>query len=111
MLQMRLTAYFAYIQCNVLQTTQSNAMTTVNTKEAATRTINVRVPSAVYEQLESLAKATSRTKSFVALEALSSYLNEHSWQINDIEAAIAEADKGDFATESQVKTVLGQYGA
>jgi predicted transcriptional regulator len=47
----------------------------------------------------------------VALEALSSYLNEHSWQINDIEAAIAEADNGDFATESQVKTVLGQYGA
>ena len=68
----------------------THAMTSPSAKEATTRTINVRLPASVYEQLEDLAKATSRTKSFVTLEALTSYLNEQSWQIGDIEAAIAE---------------------
>ena len=46
----------------------------------ASRTINVRLPVALYEQLENLAQATARTKSFVTLEALSSYLAAQSWQ-------------------------------
>lgn len=86
-------------------------MTSPSAKEATTRTINVRLPVSVYEQLEGLAKATSRTKSFVTLEALSSYLNEQSWQISDIEAAISEADNGDFASPEQVKKVMDKYGA
>ena len=86
-------------------------MTSPLSKEMPTRTINVRVPAHVYAQLEGLAKATSRTKSFVTLEALTSYLNEQSWQIGDIEAAIAEADHGDFATSEQVKAVMSKYSA
>jgi RHH-type transcriptional regulator, rel operon repressor / antitoxin RelB len=86
-------------------------MTSPSSKEATTRTINVRLPVSVYERLEGLAKATSRTKSFVTLEALSSYLNEQSWQISDIEAAISEADNGDFASPEQVKNVMAKYGA
>ncbi|PUE41479.1 CopG family ribbon-helix-helix protein [Limnohabitans sp. Bal53] len=86
-------------------------MSSPSSKEATTRTINVRLPVSVYERLEGLAKATSRTKSFVTLEALSSYLNEQSWQISDIEAAISEADNGDFASPEQVKNVMAKYGA
>ncbi len=89
----------------------THAMTSPSAKEATTRTINVRLPASVYEQLEDLAKATSRTKSFVTLEALTSYLNEQSWQITDIEAAISEADSGDFASREQVQTVMAKYGA
>jgi len=37
--------------------------------ELPSRTINVRLPMALYQQLESLAKATARTKSFVTVEA------------------------------------------
>ena len=50
------------------------------------RTINVRVPMALYQQLESLAKATARTKSFVTVEALSAYLQTEQWQVQDIQA-------------------------
>jgi predicted transcriptional regulator len=86
-------------------------MTVTTSKEALTRTINVRVPVGVYQQLELLAKATARTKSFVTLEALSSYLETQSWQVKDIEAGIADADRGDFATEPQVNAVFAKYGA
>jgi RHH-type rel operon transcriptional repressor/antitoxin RelB len=86
-------------------------MTTTASSEAPTRTINVRVPASVYDQLEDLAKSTARTKSFVTVEALSSYLATQSWQVKEITAGIADADRGDFATDDQVNAVFAKYGA
>jgi predicted transcriptional regulator len=86
-------------------------MTTTASSEAPTRTINVRVPASVYDQLEDLAKSTARTKSFVTVEALSSYLATQSWQVKEITAGIADADMGDFATDDQVNAVFAKYGA
>jgi RHH-type transcriptional regulator, rel operon repressor / antitoxin RelB len=80
-------------------------------KEAPTRTINVRVPASVYDQLEDLAKSTARTKSFLTVEALSSYLATQSWQVKEIAAGIADADMGDFAADDQVDAVFAKYGA
>ena len=79
--------------------------------KSPTRTINVRVPEPVFQQLEELAKATERTKSFVTLTALTRYLQEQSWQIRDIKEGIAEADNGEFATDEEVTTVFAKYGA
>jgi RHH-type transcriptional regulator, rel operon repressor / antitoxin RelB len=76
-----------------------------------TRTINVRVPVGVFNQLDELATATARTKSFVTVEALTSYLEAQSWQVREVQAAIAEADAGDFATDEQVNAVFAKYGA
>jgi RHH-type transcriptional regulator, rel operon repressor / antitoxin RelB len=78
---------------------------------AQTRTINVRVPITVFDQLEELAKATARTKSFVTVEALSSYLEAQSWQIREVRVALEEADRGEFATEEEVNAVFAKYGA
>lgn len=78
---------------------------------AQTRTINVRVPINVFDQLEELAKATARTKSFVTVEALSSYLEAQSWQIREVMAGLEEADRGEFATEEEVNAVFAKYGA
>lgn len=86
-------------------------MPTTLTKELPTRTLNVRVPLSVYQQLEDLAKATARTKSFVTLEALSTYLNTQSWQVQDIEAGLAEADRGEFASDAEVNAVFAKHGA
>ena len=76
-----------------------------------TRTINVRVPVSVYDQLGELATATARTKSFVTVEALSKYLEVQSWQVQEVQAAIMDADKGDFATDEQVNAIFTKYGA
>lgn len=75
------------------------------------RTINVRGPMALYQQLESLAKAMARTKSFVTVEALSAYLQTEQWQVQDIQAGLAEADRGDFASDAEVDAVYQRYGA
>lgn len=77
----------------------------------AAKTINVRLPEALYNQIEDLAKATARTKSFLTIDALTNYVERESWQIRDIHEGIKEADAGEFATDDQVKAVFAKYGA
>ena len=74
-------------------------------------TINVRVPEDLHNQIEELAKATARTKSFLTIDALTNYVQSESWQILDIHAGIKKADAGELATDKQVKALLNKYGA
>lgn len=73
--------------------------------------LNVRLPIALALQLDALTKATGRTKSFLAVEALRSYIEAQSWQVRDIQAGIAEADRGEFASEQEVTQFFTKYGA
>ena len=63
------------------------------------KTINVRLPEALYNQIEALSKATARTKSFLAIDALTHYVQSESWQIHDIHEGIKEADAGAAADD------------
>lgn len=75
-----------------------------------TKTINVRLPESLYNQIEALAKATARTKSFLAIDALTNYVQSESWQIRDIHEGVKEADAGEFAPDEQVEAVFVKYG-
>lgn len=75
------------------------------------RTLNVRLPLGLYQQFEDLATATARTKSFVAVEALVQHLQAQSWQVQDIHSGLAEADRGEFASDADAKAMLNKYGA
>jgi predicted transcriptional regulator len=76
-----------------------------------TRTINVRIPVSVFKQLDELATATARTKSFVTVEALSNYLATQSWQVQEVVTTLEEMDQGEFATDAEVNAVFAKYGA
>lgn len=77
----------------------------------STRTMNVRIPEALYGQIEELARATARSKTFLAVEALKDYVENESWQVRDIRASIAEADAGDFASPEEVAATFAKHGA
>ena len=47
-------------------------------------TFTVRVDSAVKKRLEKLAKSTGRSRSFIAAEAIGSYLDVNEWQVAGI---------------------------
>jgi RHH-type transcriptional regulator, rel operon repressor / antitoxin RelB len=96
-----------YIKCVVLQ--RYNTM--APKKLMTTKSFNVRLPDALFGQLEALASATDRSKSFLAIEALRSYISDEAWQIQDIVEGLAEADRGEFATEAEVQAVFKKYGA
>ena len=86
-------------------------MSAIAGKDTTTRTIHVRVPLKVYEQLETLARTTAQTKSLVTQKALSSYFESESWQVQEIAAGIADAEHGDFATDEQINAVFVKHGA
>ena len=58
-------------------------------------TLSVRIQPEARDQLEILAHATGRTKSFLAAEAIEHYLSIQTWQINDINKSIKNADGKD----------------
>lgn len=55
-------------------------------------TVTVRLPAGVKQKLEALASSTNRSKSWLAAQAITAYVEEQSWQIQQIEDAIAIAD-------------------
>jgi predicted transcriptional regulator len=61
------------------------------------------------DTLANLARATGRSKSFLAIDALREYLSREAWQIAEIQRAVAEADAGDFASEDEVKAVMEKW--
>lgn len=72
--------------------------------------ITVSLPADLAAQLEKLAQATGRNESAIAVAALREYVEAESWQIQDIEDSIAEADRGEFATAGEVNSFFAKYG-
>ena len=74
-----------------------------------TTTLTMHVPVKLKEQLEKLADATHRSKSYLAGEAIRQYLDIEAWQIAEIQLAIEEADANDFATIEEVDATVKKY--
>jgi RHH-type transcriptional regulator, rel operon repressor / antitoxin RelB len=76
-----------------------------------TAVLTLRVPVEVKEQLDKLADATHRSKSWLAGEAIQRYLDLEAWQIGETVSALAEADAGDFATETEIEALKAKYAS
>lgn len=75
-----------------------------------TSTISARIPEKAMQQLEELSKATKRSKSFLAAEAIENYLKEQAWQIKAIYEGIEEADNQNFASNKEVSEYHQKWG-
>jgi len=75
----------------------------------ATAILTLRVPEETKAKLEKLAQATHRSKSYLAEEAIARYLDLEAWQVGEIEQAIQEADRGDFASPADMAGLLKKY--
>jgi len=72
------------------------------------RILTLRLDGALRGKLDKLAAATQRSRSFLAAEAIQDYV-ALSWQIEEIHKGLAEADRGEFASGSQVKRVAKKW--
>ena len=73
-----------------------------------TSVLTVRLDTKTKNRLDTLARSTRRSKSFLAAQAIEAYIEEEAWQIAEIEKAIVEADAGNFATPAEVREVFGK---
>lgn len=72
--------------------------------------VSLRLPIDLKDRMETYAHLTGRTKSYVAMEALSAYLDRRIPQIEDLKAAVMAADAGEFASETEVAQAMAKYG-
>jgi RHH-type transcriptional regulator, rel operon repressor / antitoxin RelB len=71
---------------------------------SATTTFTVRIPAEVKKRLERLAKNTGRSRSFLAAEAISEYLDINEWQVSGIKRAMASLDRGEGVPHEAIKS-------
>src|ERR1051325_10883947 len=56
--------------------------------------MTVRLTPELSKKLDALARDTKRSKSFLATEAIASYIDRNAWQIDEIKKGLAEARSG-----------------
>jgi predicted transcriptional regulator len=78
-----------------------------------TTTITVRLDAALKGKLEALSQSTQRSKSWLAAEAIAAYVEQESWQIQQIQEAVQLADQPEteWIAHEEVSTWLNTWGA
>ena len=73
-------------------------------------TVTTRIDDISLKQLDMLADATDRSRSWLVADAVKRYVMEESWQVAAIKEGIREADAGDFASDDEVKAAFARWG-
>ena len=82
-------------------------MSETNGKDAQ---VSMRLPGELKLRVEDYARLTGRSKSFVAMEALTEYLDWRLPQMRDLEEALAAADRGEFSSDAELDAMFARYG-
>ncbi|WP_117193144.1 CopG family ribbon-helix-helix protein [Rhizobium terrae] len=69
----------------------------------------IRVPDEVADRLNKIAQKLDRSRSYMAAQAIEDFVSREEWQLAEIEAGIAEADRGEFASNDDVARVVAKY--
>jgi len=68
----------------------------------ARETVTFRIDQGKRAELDRLAKALDRDRSYVLNEAVDAYLDVHAWQAAHIEDGLRQAEAGEFADDAEV---------
>ena len=76
---------------------------------AASTTLTLRLSPEMKNRLDRLARATQRSKAWLAQRAIEDYLSVQTWQVAEIRKGLAEADAGDFVTPAEVEATFAKW--
>ncbi len=62
------------------------------------------------DKLDAIARATNRTKSSLANEAIEQYVAHQEWLVTEIQKGIAAADRGELVSDSEVENWFQSIG-
>lgn len=69
------------------------------------KAFSLRLPEETENKLEMIAKATGRTKSFIALSAIEEYVDLQAWQIQEINEALEQIERGEVVPHEEVRRI------
>jgi RHH-type transcriptional regulator, rel operon repressor / antitoxin RelB len=75
-----------------------------------TATLSIRLDAETKQRLDSLARQSKRSRSFLAAEAIAAYVAQEEWQLGEIRAAIEELDAGKAVSHEKAETWLKSWG-
>ena len=73
------------------------------------QTISFRLDSDKVAALDSLARALDRDRTYLLGEAIHAFLETQEWQLRQIKAGLAEADRGRVVDHSAVKAMAAKW--
>ena len=71
--------------------------------------LTLRLDSKLKKKLDKLSKATERSRSYLAAEAIREFVTLNEWQIEETKKAIVQADAGDFAADEEAARVITKW--
>ena len=75
-----------------------------------TTTLSVRIDTDTKKRLEALAKRARRSKSFLAAEAITAFVEAESWQLDEIQTGLKELDESRGVSHKDVANWLRSWG-
>ena len=75
-----------------------------------TETLSIRLDAETKKRLDALAKSSKRSKSYLAAEAISAYVESEEWQLEEIRKGLDEADNGQVVKHEKVVEWLKSWG-
>ena len=73
-------------------------------------TLSIRINAETKKRLDTLAKRSKRSKSFLAAEANTAYIESDEWQLVEIQSGIAELESGQGVSHEKVAVWLKTWG-
>ncbi len=73
--------------------------------------VMLRIEPSTLGALDELAVKSNQPREALVEEAIRNFVELRSWQIAKIEAGIAAADRGDFASDEEMKRIFAKYDA
>ena len=72
--------------------------------------LSIRLDSETKNRLEALSKRTRRSKSFLAAEAITAYVESEEWQLGEIHQGIEDLNAGHTVSHEKVSRWLESWG-
>lgn len=76
-----------------------------------TAAFTIRLDDETLAKLDALAADTDRSRNWLAAKAIESYVELNAWQIEQIKAGLAEADRGEFVSEADLDAIEAEIQA
>jgi RHH-type transcriptional regulator, rel operon repressor / antitoxin RelB len=73
-------------------------------------TLSIRIDAETKKRLDALSRQSRRSKSFLAAEAITAYVDAEEWQLGELQAGITELDAGQHVSHEKVTRWLSSWG-
>jgi len=75
-----------------------------------TETLSIRIDSETKKRLDALSKRSKRSKSFLAAEAITAFVDSEEWQLGEVHKGLEELDSGLAVNHDRVSEWLKSWG-